>query len=103
MAWDQAGMEAYPKDPRTKFWCGYGAQEHVIVDEFRGGIDIAHVLRWLDRYPCHVEIKGGSRPLCAKRYWFTSNIPPREWYPDADDATFAALERRLEIVHFDQL
>lgn len=22
-AWDEAGLDAYPKDPNTKFWCGY--------------------------------------------------------------------------------
>ena len=34
-AWDEAGLQAYPKDPRTKFWCGYRDHEHVIIDEFR--------------------------------------------------------------------
>jgi len=50
-AWDLAGVEAYGKDPRTKFWCGYQNEKHVVIDEFRGGIDVAHLLRWLDRYP----------------------------------------------------
>lgn len=49
-AWNEAGMDAYPKDPRTKFWCGYRGQKNVVLDEFRGGIDISHMLRWLDRY-----------------------------------------------------
>lgn len=57
-AWELAGLEAYPKDPRTKFWTGYQGQKHAIFDEFRGGIDIAHMLRWTDRYPVHIEIKG---------------------------------------------
>jgi len=34
---------------------GYRGQEHVVFDEFRGGIDISHVLRWFDRYPVIVE------------------------------------------------
>lgn len=37
-AWDEAGLDAYPKDPRTKFWCGYQGQANVVLDEFRGGI-----------------------------------------------------------------
>lgn len=98
-AWDEAGVQAYPKDPRTKFWCGYGGQEHVIIDEFRGGIDIAHLLRWLDRYPVRVEVKGGSFPLLAARFWITSNIHPRQWYPDLDEATMDALLRRLTIIN----
>lgn len=35
-AWAEAGLEAYSKDPRSKFWDGYQAQRHVVVDEFRG-------------------------------------------------------------------
>jgi len=97
-AWNDAGSNAYAKDPRSKFWCGYSGEENVIIDEFRGGIDISHMLRWLDKYPCRVEIKGSSRPLCAKHIWITSNIMPRNWYPEIDDSTLDALCRRLEIV-----
>ena len=50
-AWEEAGLDAYPKDPRTKWWDGYTGQRNVVVDEFRGTIDVAHLLRWLDRYP----------------------------------------------------
>lgn len=99
-AWDEAGMGAYPKDPRTKFWDGYRNHECVVMDEFRGGIDIAHLLRWFDRYPVVVEVKGSSVVLAAKRIWITSNIDPRQWYPDLDEETLAALLRRLNITHF---
>lgn len=100
-AWEEATMEAYPKDPRTKFWCGYNGQKNVVIDEFRGGIDISHLLRWLDRYPVIVEIKGSSVVLKAEKIWITSNIPPRHWYPDLDVSTYEALERRLEIIHLE--
>lgn len=99
-AWALAGPGSYGKDPRTKFWEGYRGHQHVVVDEFRGGIDIAHVLRWLDRYPVNVEVKGSSRPLAATTFWFTSNIHPSAWYPDLDPQTFAALERRLIILSY---
>jgi len=99
-AWAEAGDCVYAKDPRTKWWCGYSGQGNVIIDEFRGTIDIAHMLRWLDRYPVCVEIKGASRPLCATNFWITSNVDPREWYPEVDEQTKAALLRRLNITHF---
>jgi len=99
-AWEEAGMDAYCKDPRTKFWCGYQAEAHVIIDEFRGGIDIAHLLRWLDRYPVRVEVKGSSQPLNASKFWITSNVRPADWYPLLDPETLAALERRLTIIEF---
>jgi len=100
-AWDEGGLAAYCKDPRTKFWCGYKGEKNVVFDEFRGGIDVAHILRWLDRYPVRVEVKGGSRPLAAEKFWFTSNLEPSLWYPEIDYETFQALERRLEIIKLD--
>jgi len=99
-AWDESGWGAYCKDPRTKFWCGYQGEDSVVIDEFRGGIDIAHMLRWLDRYPVRVEIKGGSVCLKATKIWITSNLDPVDWYPDADPETKSALLRRLEVTHF---
>lgn len=96
-AWAEAGNQAYAKDPRTKFWCGYRGSENVIIDEFRGAIDISHLLRWLDRYPVRVETKGSSYPLMATTFWITSNLHPRLWYPELDAETWHALERRLTI------
>jgi len=97
-AWEEAGSAAYSKDPRSKFWFGYKQQPNVIIDEFRGGIDVAHILRWLDRYPVTVELKGSSTPLYAQNFWITSNLHPQDWYPDLDAETKAALIRRLNII-----
>jgi len=102
-AWDEAGLDAFPKDPRTKFWDGYQGHEHVVIDEFRGDIDIAHMLRWLDRYPVIIEIKCGATVFKAKKIWITSNKDPREWYPNADASTQKALLRRLNITYFGEL
>jgi len=99
-AWDESGLDAYSKDPRSKFWDGYQNERNVVIDEFRGGIDISHMLRWLDRYPVRVEIKGSSKPLEATTIWITSNISPKDWYPDVDDETRSALLRRLKVVEF---
>ena len=102
-AWSEGGDDSYCKDPRSKFWCGYGGQTHVILDEFRGGIDAAHLLRWLDRYPVRVEVKGSSRPLRATTFWITSNLAPEDWYPELDEETKAALRRRFTlVVHFNK-
>jgi len=98
-AWDEATLDAYPKDPRTKFWDGYNGQRNVVIDEFRGGIDISHLLRWLDRYPVNVEIKGSSVCLKAEEMWITSNLSPESWYPELDIDTKAALARRMTVEH----
>lgn len=99
-AWNEASFTVYSKDPRTKWWCGYTSQKHVVMDEFLGDIGIAHMLRWLDRYPVSVETKGGAVPLAAETIWITSNLNPDDWYPDIDADTKAALRRRLNITHF---
>lgn len=99
-AWDEATFDAYPKDPNTKFWDGYRGQENVVIDEFRGRIDISHMLRWLDRYPVNVEIKGSTTVLKAKKIWITSNLHPEMWYNDMDIETTQALLRRLQITIF---
>lgn len=36
-AWAEAGLAAYPKGPTSKFWDGYQGEQHVVIDEFRGG------------------------------------------------------------------
>lgn len=97
-AWELAGLDAYPKDPNTKFWDGYRDHEKVVIDEFRGRIDVSHLLRWFDRYPVLVEIKGSAAVFRAREIYITSNLSPEQWYPDLDRTTYAALERRL-IIH----
>lgn len=98
-AWHEATLDAFPKDPLTKFWDGYQGQKSVVVDEFRGGVSIGHILRWFDRYPVNIEVKGAAVTLKAETIWITSNLSPENWYPDLDAATKAALLRRLEIHH----
>lgn len=101
LAFEQAGVSSYIKNSRTKWWCGYRSEESVVIDEFRGQISVEYLLRWLDRYPCYVEVKGGQRALCATKFWFTSNLHPRDWYPELDAESLNALLRRLDIVHFE--
>lgn len=101
-AWEEAGWEAYPKIPCTKFWDGYNGHEHVVIDEFTGQVAIEHLLRWFDRYPVNVETKGSAVVLRANRIWITSNVDPRAWYPTAPLAQLDALLRRLDITHFNE-
>lgn len=95
------GEPYFDKNPLTKWWDGYRAQKLVLIDEFAGRIDIINLLRWLDKYPCTVEIKGFTVPLEADKFWITSNLHPRDWYPDACQAHRDALLRRLHnVTHF---
>jgi len=98
-AWHEAGSvnDVFIKNPNTKWWDGYRGQSTVIIDEFVGRIDISYILKWLDRYPEMVEIKGYSTPLLATRFFFTSNVNPRNWYPDINEQQLAGLMRRVRI------
>lgn len=96
-AWYEAGMTAYPKGPTSIYWDGYQNHVNVVIEEFRGGINISHLLRWFDRYPVCVECKFGACILAAQNVWVTSNIAPSQWYPDLDQETIQALLRRLHI------
>ena len=101
-SWFEAGNleEVYIKDPGTKWWDGYRGETRVIIDEFTGRLDITHLLRWLDRYPCQVEVKGFTVPLMATEFWITSNLSPMDWYPEAKEEQVLALDRRLNDVHY---
>lgn len=94
-AYEEAGLDCFFKPPGSRWWDGYRAHEHVIIDEFGGGIDILDLLRWFDRYPCTVEVKGGTVCLNAKRFWVTSNLDPAYWFPLATNEHKTALMRRL--------
>lgn len=95
--------KAYWKDSTTIWWDGYKGQEEVIIDEFRGGIAVELLLRWLDGYPVSVQVKGGSRAIAARKFWITSNRHPKHWYPDLDARSTEALLRRLQITEFEQV
>lgn len=99
-AWEEAGWDAYPKIPSTKFWDGYNGQSNVVIDEFTGQVGIEHLLRWCDRYPVTIETKGSACVFATTNIWITSNVDPRLWYPAAPEAQQEALLRRLEITHY---
>lgn len=93
-AWQEAGNEAYVKNPSNRWWDGYQGESNIIIDEFDGGIPISDLLRYLDRYPLRGETKGSTVSLNYRNVWITSNLHPREWYPEAHRAHIEALYRR---------
>jgi len=99
---EECGDTYYMKSSTTKWFDGYRGQENIIIDEFCGTMDIVHLLKWLDRYPLCVEVKGYQIALKSKRWWITSNIDPMKWYEGkATDEQIAALKRRFtNVVHY---
>lgn len=82
--------DAFYKDPSTKWWDGYDGQKSVIIDDYWGEIDYRLFLRWLDRYPTTIEVKGGTKQLLATKFIITSNRDPATWYTNSE-----ALLRRI--------
>lgn len=82
------GEEAFwlsaPADGRGRnsrvWWDGYAGEKTVVIDEFYGWLPYNFILRMLDRNAVQVEVKGGSVPLEATHFIFTSNTPPEDWY-----------------------
>jgi hypothetical protein len=70
---------------------GYDGEEAILIDDYRGGADVSFLLRFLDRYPVQLPVKGGYTPLLATRIYITSNEGP-VWGHHAD---YAAISRRL--------
>lgn len=85
----------YIKDAETKWFDGYRGETIGVIDEFRGTPNIAKMLRWWDKWPCNVEVKGGQVPLCIDKWYVMSNLDPMDWYPDVDQTTRDALLRRI--------
>lgn len=95
------GPDYYDKLPTSKFWDGYKGETNVLIDEFRGEIGISHLLKWCDKYKCTVENKGGGVPLAATNIIITSNIHPKDWWKDLDNATLNAFLRRVTVTHYE--
>lgn len=102
---EEAGKDAYIKDPCTKWWDGYqpNKHKHVIIEEFTGTINISHILRWFDKWSSTAEQKGGGVPFVSEKIWITSNVNPLLWYPDANPEQLNALLRRMKITEFKEV
>ena len=63
-------------------------EEYVMLyDEFCGQIRCQKMLKYLDKYPISLPIKGGHRPCYWKLIFICSNTPPEMWYTKEDEKT----------------
>lgn len=100
-AYEEAGPDAWISGKNLRWWQGYDAHEHVIIDDFRGDFCTFHeLLRILDRYPYTIEHKGGARQLLAKKIWITSPYHPTDVYGKGDEEVKQLLRRIENIINF---
>lgn len=76
---------------------GYDGERTIALDDFRGGIKYAHLLRILDGHPLGVNIKHGRRHALWDTVIITSNVPPESWYKFG---LTPELSRRLHTGHY---
>ena len=89
--------EVWRWTPAAGAWFdGYNGQRTVIFDEFRGHLNFGQILSLTDGYPMRVPIKGGFVHWAPKKIFFTSPIPPQEWYTSlVGSDRFEQFERRV--------
>jgi hypothetical protein len=64
-----------------RWWDGYQGQKNIVIDDFRADFCPLHeLLRYLDPYPCRVEVKGSSFWFAPRRIWITCPYPPHDAY-----------------------
>ncbi len=93
--------DAYWKAPGTKWFHGYLDQKVVIMDEFSGQMQLAVLLRLMDKYPLDVEVKGSNRTFLAETIVFTTNVHPSRWYTwEGRQSQWPALQRRFDEIWY---
>lgn len=96
-AWD-AHPDLFSK-PEGEWWDGYNGEKVVLFDDFCGGVRLATFLKWIDRYPVQLPVKGSFTPALYEKVIITSNRNPDQWFPDACARQLQALIRRFACVH----
>jgi len=114
LAFEESGYKedpasVYIKGPTTKWFDRYTGQAKCIIDDFEGDVTLAHLKRWLDVYPCSIEVKGSAVPLKVTKWWITSNYSPDEILDIMagkrviNQQSRIAFKRRLKVKHFSRL
>lgn len=83
-AWElDPQLFSVPPNNGTLWFDGYAGHSTVLVDDFAGRGSkwrLDFLLRFTDRYPVSLPIKGGHVNLQATHIIFTSNYPPGRWF-----------------------
>lgn len=99
-AWEESGVnldDVWCSNGDLKWWDGYYGQHNVIIDDFRASNCKFNVLlRYLDKYPVRVEVKGGSQPLVATQIIVTSAFQPEAIYKGIRSEDVNQLLRRID-------
>jgi hypothetical protein len=103
---ENPGIFDVPLSNGTLWLDGYDGHEVALLDDFAGKmskISLTNTLRFLDRFPVQVPIKGGFVWWMPKHVIITTNIHPRAWYEwKGRSKHWQALKRRIhEVIVFE--
>lgn len=92
---------AFWKQPHSSWWDGY-FQGDVVIDDYKGWLPYADLLRIMDRYPLQVQIKGGQTNFAPENLVITSSVVPQLWYsPEKVRFNWEEFARRVDCwLHF---
>lgn len=85
--WDAFKEVATVEFGASQEWFISAEKEIMLFDEFCGQIRCQKMLKYLDKYPIALPIKGGHRPCYWKAIFICSNTRPDEWYTREDEKT----------------
>lgn len=98
LAYTLAGGNAYWHTMQV-WWDDYDGQDIVVFDDFRddslGPTTFVQLLRYLDRYPVRVPVKGAFQGLRGTRFIFTTLYPPERTFSNMDPDELYQLLRRI--------
>lgn len=87
------------KGPNGIWWDGYIDQQVVILEDIDGSwMTITALLSVLDGYDCLLPTKGGFADAKYEIVICTSNLHPKDWYPNVPRASREALLRRFRVI-----
>jgi len=90
----------YWAESTLSWFDGYDGEPLMIVDEFRGQCTPEFILRFLDRYPMRLPVKGGFTQMAAHTVILTSNLHLADMFMGCDVSTRNAIARRVVELKF---
>lgn len=101
LVWDNTDIDDTYRlkiDKGNLWFDGYQGESTLVIEEFKGQIDILYFLQLLDRYPLQLPVKGSHSYANWNRVFITSNFHPDDWY-NLNEDQMAALNRRFTHIH----
>lgn len=91
-------------DYKAPYLQGWDGEEVICIDDFDSNqCSIQWFFKLIDENEFTVNTKFGDTNFNVKKVYITSNVDPKNWWPNASEWHWLALDRRIEnIIQFEQ-